>query len=416
MDFVNPYILIIVASLVVILSYFFNSISRKTSIPSVLLLIILGVILQQGIVLMGMDKPDVFGILEILGIVGLIMIVLEAALDLELRRSKWPIIWRSFGVSLVSLGLCAFLIAFAIQTFMKVDLFVALVYAIPVSIMSSAIVIPSVAHLDNDNKEFMVYESTFSDILGIMFFYFLLGSMETEGAGEIWTSIAINVGATIIISIAVSYGLILLFQNLQSKVKLFLLIAILLLLYAAGKMFHLSSLLIILVFGLVLHNHKLFFFGILHKWKKQRIVEDILADFKLITAESAFIIRTFFFVIFGISISLSYLVDLKVLFISLVILAILFAVRFVVLKIFLWKGLFPRVLIAPRGLITILLYFGIPEELRVDDFRPGILLYIILISSVIMTVALIREKNKKAASALEPISPPELIEGEITTE
>ena len=39
------------------------------------------------------------------------------------------------------------------------------------------------------------------------------------------------------------------FQNITGNVKLFLLIATLLLLYAVGKMFHLSSLLIILVFG-----------------------------------------------------------------------------------------------------------------------------------------------------------------------
>ena len=51
------------------------------------------------------------------------------------------------------------------------------------------------------------------------------------------------------------------FFNITGHVKLFLLMAILLLLYAVGKMFHLSSLVMILIFGVILNNYKLFFSG-----------------------------------------------------------------------------------------------------------------------------------------------------------
>ena len=52
------------------------------------------------------------------------------------------------------------------------------IYAIPLSIISSAVAIPSASGLINKNKEFVVYESTFSDILGIMIFYYSIRQVE----------------------------------------------------------------------------------------------------------------------------------------------------------------------------------------------------------------------------------------------
>ena len=90
--------------------------SRKTNVPSVLILIILGVGLQELMAYFSME-PDYFWALEVLGILGLIMIVLEAALDLELKKEKWPIIWKSFTIASLSLGLTSISIAFIIQFF-----------------------------------------------------------------------------------------------------------------------------------------------------------------------------------------------------------------------------------------------------------------------------------------------------------
>jgi len=147
----------------------------------------------------------IFSMLEILGIVGLIMIVLEAAIDLKLSKEKWPIIWKSFMVALISLVVCAFAISLIINQFYQEDPIISLVYAVPLSIMSSAIVIPSVVRLAPNKKEFMIYESTFSDILGIMFFYFLIENIGVESANTVIYSIVGNILITIVISIVVSY-------------------------------------------------------------------------------------------------------------------------------------------------------------------------------------------------------------------
>ena len=163
----------------------------------------------------------------------------------------------------------------------------------------------------------------------------------------------------------------------------------LLLLYSIGKLFHLSSLLIILIFGLVLNNHKIFFRGKLEKLIHLPSIKNILHNFHLVTIETAFVVRTFFFVIFGITIDLNSLLDLEVMLLSLVIVVVLFAVRAVFLVFFRRRNLSPEIWIAPRGLITILLFFAIPASVQSDNFSSGILLYTILITSIIMALALI---------------------------
>jgi len=255
--------------------------------------------------------------------------------------------------------------------------------------MSSAIIIPSITQLPEKKKEFMIYESTFSDILGIMFFYFLLGSVEFESNVELGWSIAGNISLTLLISVVLSYILIYFFQKISTNVKLFLLISVLVLLYAVGKMMHLSSLIIILFFGLILNNSKIFFKGRIGKYFNQKELATILKDFKLITEESAFVVRTFFFVIFGLTISISTIFRVDVFLISLILLVILYGVRFLVLKLFLRRNFKTELQIAPRGLITVLLFFAIPKEYQHQDFESGILLFLIIASSIIMAVALI---------------------------
>ena len=396
MEVFNSYLFIIAVSGIVIISYFFNVLSQKTNVPAVLMLIGLGVLLQIPAWYFNFNKDTLKPVLEVLGIVGLIMIVLEAALDLELKREKWGIIWRSFSVALMCLVLtslgCAALFAF----FGDMSRTVALIHAIPLAIISSAIVIPSVTRLDQERREFLIYESTFVDILGIMFFYLVLGNADESSSKLVILDVVTNILGTVVISILVSYALVLVFQNLTTKIKLFLLIAVLLLLYSIGKMLHLSSLLIILVFGLVLHNHGLFFRGFMKKWLKKESVEDVLEDFRIITMESAFVMRTFFFVIFGLSLILSSLAGVSVILYSAAVLGIIYAIRFFTVKIFANKDINLFMYVAPRGLVTVLLFFAIPEEYAAVEFESGILLFTIIITSVIMTVSLIKAtKNKE---------------------
>ena len=371
MEILSSYNLIIEASIIIILSFLFNGISKKTSIPSVLLLIFLGVGLQY---LMGYftdDLPNFFPFLEVLGIVGLIMIVLEAALELELKRDKLIPILKSMLIALIGLLGSAWAAALILYNFIpEMSMQAAWIYATPLSILSSAIIIPSVVDLRKNKKEFHIYESTFSDILGIMMFYFLTGKLDpAEDSGFI--GFTGNLLITILISLIASYVIILIFQKIKSQVKLFLLIAVLLLLYGVGKKMHLSSLIIILIFGLVIANMKLFFKGRLSKFLHYEKAHHIYHELHTITAETAFVVRTFFFVIFGLTIVVSSLFNIDVALISSLIILSIYAIRFVILRIFIGADILPQLFVAPRGLITVLLFYAIPAEVQVETFEPG---------------------------------------------
>ena len=422
----SAYVIIIAAALIIILSFIFNIISNKTNIPSVLMLIVLGVFIQ--LVVWSPDTASkssqlMMG-LEILGNVGLIFIVLEAALDLKLKKDKIGLISKSFIIALFALLLSSFAIA-SVFMFLwsdgngtnNVNWITSLLYAVPLSIMSSAIIIPSVSKLTKSKKEFMIYESTFSDILGIMFFYFLKNNRYVESAEQVFKDVSINIVATVLIALVISYLLVILFQKLQMQAKYFLMFSVLVLLYAIGKMFHLSSLIIILFFGLVLNNSNVFFIGPLKGLSVGEKLKSSLHELHVITLETAFVLRTFFFVVFGVTISIASLFDYRYGLLSILIVAILFLIRWLMLRIFSGKDISPQLWIAPRGLITVLLFFSIPNgwvdvdgemlneytplyDCTIPFFDQGILLYTILLTSIIMTISLITTRGEKVKDVL----------------
>lgn len=406
---INAYGLVIGGSAVIILSYFANLLARRTNIPSVLVLIAMGIAIRQGFNAVGLSAIPFEGlVLELLGTVGLIFIVLEAALELELRKDKLTLILRSATLALAALALSTGAIAAFLHFALTMPWFNAVVYGIPLSIMSSAIIIPSVGGLSPASREFMVYESTFSDIFGIMAFYLLLGNQDAASGAEVVQSIAVNLLGTLVISVAVAYAMVYVLQKIESGVRLFLSIAVLLLIYAIQKLFHLSPLILILIFGLMLNNHKLFFpdwLGITNGWPGKLLKDDRMKalhhDFHVLTLESAFVIRTFFFVLFGMTVSLGVLLDVEVLLQGLIISVLLYVVRLVLLWAMKQEPLSPLLYIAPRGLITVLLFFAIESqyvELVVPAFDQGILLVVILTTSLVMTAALISK-----GSGLQPV-------------
>jgi hypothetical protein len=235
-----------------------------------------------------------------------------------------------------------------------------------------------------------------------MAFYFFLGNSEGgESVGQVAFEVVLSIILTIVLSVVISGFLVWVFHKMTSHVKLFLVIAILMLLYAIGKLFHFSSLVLILIFGLMLNNPELFFRGRLQGLIKTENLKPLLRDFHIITLESAFVLRTFFFIIFGLTVTLSGLLSIKVILVSVSVIIVTYLLRYILLKGFKSDGVDPLLYITPRGLITVLLFFSIPAEFISPDFEAGILLFTIIATSLIMTSALIR--RGRALSLEDPI-------------
>ncbi len=380
-------IIIIILSGIVILSYVFNIISRKTNIPSVLLLIATGVGAQYLGAYYGYQQQEVSKLVKILGAVGLLMIVLEAALDLKIGRDKMKLISSSFGTALFVFLISAVSIALLFMQWLHQPFGVSFLYAVPMSIISSAIVIPSTSHLPERKKEFVVYESSFSDIIGILAFNYMLmrNLLSIKSAaiftGNILLAIAISAGATVV--------LIFILTRIQIGLKFFLLFAVLSLIYASGELIHLPSLLVVLVFGLVLNNARTIFQGRFSGILPPSDIKPVVDLLHTITAETSFLLRTFFFIIFGYSIQLQVLLQPPVWELGSLIVLVLLVARFLYLKFILKSDLFPELLLMPRGLITILLFYSIPSYRMMQDFNEGILFFVVVVTSLLMMVGLL---------------------------
>lgn len=382
--------LIIICSLVVV-SYIFSIISRYIRVPSVLLLLFAGIALRYVANTSGLSIEFPPRLIEILGTVGLIMIVFEAGLDLKLGKNKLKLIRDSFFSALVILIISCVLISTILYYWLGEPVIKCIVYAIPLSIMSSSIIIPSLHPLTSAKKEFLIYEASFSDILGIMIFnYFVADEVMT------WKSVGIfgaNIVVSILLSLVLSLILFLVLAKTKLNIKFFLIFSLLILLYSGGKIFHLPSLIIILVFGLMINNWEKMPVSKLSHYFPQKQVESLRHLLHSITAESSFLIRTFFFLLFGFSIQLDFAGEEEVLVVGSLIVIALLLIRYLYLRFFLHTNIFPEVVFIPRGLITIVLFYKIPSGLMLTNFNQGILFFIILCSSIIMAVGMIFYKK-----------------------
>lgn len=389
----TTYLVLILLSGLVICSYLFELLASRTRLPSILLLLFLGIGLKQLSLYLSLPVLDFMKVLPALGSIGLILIVFEGALELKYERYKNKLILQSFLSALITLLATSVAIALIIQYFSGYHFYLCFTNAIPLSIVSSAIAIPSAAALDKHKREFIIYESSFSDILGIILFNFTI-SNNTITFGS-FTRLGGEIILILIISVISCLMLLYLLGRIAHHIKFFLIISILILVYAIGEQYHLSALIIILAFGLFLNNadkirvpafRKLFLYSKLPK---------DLAQLLQLSAESAFIIRTFFFVIFGFSMMPGELGDLTVLNYGFLILLAIYLIRFLYLKFINRKSTFPESVITPRGLISILLYYNIPSYMRVKGVENGLLFLIILLTSIIMSAGLLLSKKKK---------------------
>ncbi len=389
----NSYVIVILLSSIVILSYFFTVISKKTNIPSVLLLIATGIGIKYLATQYGFVNYEVEPLVRVLGAVGLIMIVLEAALDLDVHREKLSLIRNSFFSALFIFIISAVGITFLLVYWLDEPIDKSFIYAVPLSIISSAIVIPSTSHLPALKKEFIIYEASFSDIVGILVFNYMVMNKVLDFQSTI--IFAGRVGLAIVISAVASLLLIYMLSKIEGVLKFFLVFAILSMVYASGELIHLPALLIILVFGILLNNSNLLVKGGLAKIIPIQNLHSIQGLMKTVTAETSFLIRTFFFIIFGYTINLKVVVEPDVITIGTLIVMLLLIVRYIYLRLILKANLFPELFLMPRGLVTILLFYSIPVEKQLTNFKVGIIFYIVVLTSLLMMVGLMFFKKEK---------------------
>lgn len=396
---------LLVFSTLILIGYLFEVLSPKTRIPNVIILLGLGMLCQQMVTFMGWERPDLSTVLPELGTVGLILIVLEGTLELKITRAKLPLLSKTFGIAFLSIVTLCLTVGFwfNMQGYSFKD---SLLNAIPISVISSAIAIPTARMLSNKDKEFIIFESSFSDIIGVVFFNYIAANAIINAA-SIMVFLA-QIGISIVFSVTAALVLTLILSRLNHRIKFIPIIALILFLYALAKGFHLPALILILVFGLVVANiEKVTSL----KWFRQFDPKNLLKEihrFEEITTELTFVVRVSFFVIFGFTIDLPSLLNLNSLASTTVIFAMIVLLRILQLLI-LRIPVFPLAYVAPRGLITILLFISIPASQTLDSVNQTLITQIILMTSLFMMGATLFSK-KQSQSLPEKENPQEKID------
>lgn len=389
----TTYTILIVLSALVIFSYLFDLVASKTKLPSVLLLLVLGIGLRILVDKLQIHTYSFLEILPTLGTVGLILIVFEGSLELKYAREKNKVIKGAFLSALFILIATVVVITFIIYQITGQTLYLCFVNAIPFSVISSAIAIPSVSSINKKSKEFIIYESSFSDILGIILFNFAVANQHIT-AGS-FGQLALNTVLILLLSVVACVTLLYLMGRLRHHIKFFLIISILIMVYAIGQSFHLSALVLILSFGLFLNNAD----AIKHAWFRSVFIyknlSNDLTQLHQLSAETAFIIRTFFFVIFGFTMNIYELDNFNIIANGLIMLGSIYVIRFGYLYFFKREHVLPEGFVTPRGLISILLYYNLPQQMKLVEIGTPFLFMVVLGSSLVMSIGLMSTRKRQ---------------------
>jgi len=223
-------------------------------------------------------------------------------------------------------------------------------------------------------------------------------------------SLFLQILGVIVISLAITYVLFQLLRQIDHHVKFFLILALLILVYAFGKLFHLPALVTIFIFGIFLSNVKSLLPRFLKNYLDLDHTEKELHEFHILTAESTFIVRTFFFLFFGFSIQLSDFNTSQPLFYGALIVLVMLALRYIYFSVTTFR-LKPSSLtyMSPRGLISILLFVQLNEVSFIDlsnsPIDERVLLVVILSSMLVMLIGTLKKPSPKEESITSDFEP-----------
>lgn len=155
--------------------------------------------------------------------------------------------------------------------------------------------------------------------------------------------------------------------------------------YTISKNYHLPALVYILSFGLFLENlNELKQFKFIQKLQPDILTKEV-NKFKELIIEVTFLIRALFFLLFGNLIETAELLNSETILWAIGITVGIYFIRIVFLKSF-KLSISALLFLAPRGLITILLFLSIPAANAIYLANKSLIIQVIILTSLVMMV------------------------------
>jgi len=379
-------ILLLAASVVIILGVLGEAFFKKTGIPDILFLMILGIIIGP---VLGIIQPEaVLEIVPYFAAVALIIIMFDGGLNLHigkvLKTAHFAIILVIVGFA-ISVGIVAGLAHYGLG-WEWID---SILLGTIVGGSSSIIVFGLVQkiHISDDAKSMLSFESALTDIFAVIIAFVLF---EAALSGEFSLDLlGITIGKAVLVGLVLGFGVGIPWMFVISKLKnaqhsYMLTIGMVFLLFFLATSFGESGALTALVFGLML-GKKTYFSRLL----KVKFPEDTIDN--SLHNQVTFLVRAFFFVFVGLLASFA---QLEYVIFGIVAAIAIYIGRIIITKSVLVRGfskLDKRVtsVMIPRGLAAaVLATFPLSMGLPNAEAYPQIIFFVIFTSVLITTIGL----------------------------
>ena len=379
-------ILLLAASVVIILGVLGEAFFKKTGIPDILLLMVLGIIIGP---VLGIIQPEaVLEIVPYFAAVALIIIMFDGGLNLHigkvLKTAHFAIILVIVGFAL-SVGIVAGLAHYGLG-WEWID---SILLGTIVGGSSSIIVFGLVQkiRISDDAKSMLSFESALTDIFAVIIAFVLF---EAALSGELSLDLlGVTIGKAILVGLVLGFGVGIPWMFVISKLKnaqhsYMLTIGMVFLLFFLATSFGESGALTALVFGLML-GKKTYFSRLL----KVKFPEDTIDN--SLHNQVTFLVRAFFFVFVGLLASFAQL--------EYVIFGVIAAIAIYIGRIIITKSVLVRgfskldkkvtSVMIPRGLAAaVLATFPLSMGLPNAEAYPQIIFFVIFTSVLITTIGL----------------------------
>ena len=379
-------ILLLAASVVIILGVLGEAFFKKTGIPDILFLMVLGIIIGP---VLGIIQPAaVLEIVPYFAAVALIIIMFDGGLNLHigkvLKTAHFAVILVLVGFA-ISVGIVASLAHYGLG-WEWID---SILLGSIVGGSSSIIVFGLVQkiRISDDAKSMLSFESALTDIFAVIIAFVLF---EAALSGEFSLDLlGVTIGKAILVGLVLGFGVGIPWMFVISKLKnaqhsYMLTIGMVFLLFFLATSFGESGALTALVFGLML-GKKTYFSRLL----KVKFPEDTIDN--SLHNQVTFLVRAFFFVFVGLLASFA---QLEYVIFGIVAAIAIYIGRIIITKSVLVRG-FSKIdkkvtsVMIPRGLAAaVLATFPLSMGLPNAEAYPQIIFFVILTSVIITTIGL----------------------------
>ena len=379
-------ILLLAASVVIIMGVLGEAFFKKTGIPDILFLMVLGVIIGP---VLGIIQPEaVLEIVPYFAAVALIIIMFDGGLNLHLgkvvKTAHFSVILVIVGFA-VSVGIVGSFAHYGLG-WEWID---SILLGSIVGGSSSIIVFGLVKklHISEEAKSMLNFESALTDIFAVIVAFVLF---EAILSGEFSLDLlGVTIGKAVMVGLVLGLGVGIPWMFVISKLKnaqhsYMLTIGMLFMLFFLATSFGESGALTALVFGLML-GKKNYFTRIL----KIKFPEDLIDD--SLHNQVTFLVRAFFFVFVGLLASFA---QIEYVIFGVIAAIAIYIGRIIITKTVLVRG-FSKLdvkvtsVMIPRGLAAaVLATFPLSMGLPNADAYPQIIFFVVITSVIITTIGL----------------------------